>query len=287
MPWPYNTDEIGVSKEREGCINDCKKYYSYESPFPDYDIIKSNKLELRNICKLNINYEENIDLMREITSKYIDDWNPLDYDNSINFCKNPKYNVSYPEYDAFILYCLIRHFKPKNIIEVGSGMSTRAMIDSMTIENININITCIDKYTTDEIKNNLRNLNINFIDEDIITTDLSIFNTLGENDICFIDSSHVLKNYGDVELEYLNILPSLNKNVIVHIHDIFLPYNYPVIWIVDWKCVLTEQQLLAAYLHNNSKVEILSANNYSLNKNINIPDKIEYKCGGSLWFKQT
>jgi predicted O-methyltransferase YrrM len=287
MPWSYNIDEFGISKEREECINDCKKYYSYESPFPDYDIIKSNNLELRNICKLNINYEENIDLMREITSKYIDDWNPLDYENSINFCKNPKYNVSYPEYDAFILYCLIRHFKPKNIIEVGSGMSTRAMIDAMTIENININITCIDKYTTDEIKNNLRKLNINFIDEDIISTDLSIFNTLGENDICFIDSSHVLKNYGDVELEYLNILPSLNKNVIVHIHDIFLPYNYPAVWIIDWKCVLTEQQLLGAYLHNNSKVEILSANNYNLNKNINIPDKIEYKCGGSIWFKQT
>lgn len=286
MPWPYNTDEFGISKEREGCINDCKKYYSYESPFPDYDIIKSNKLGPRNICKLNINYEENMNLMTEITSKYIDDWNPLDYDNSINFCKNPKYNVSYPEYDAFILYCLIRHFKPKNIIEIGSGMSTRVMIDAMTIENIHINITCIDKYTTDDIKNNLRKLNINFIDEDIISTDLSIFNTLGENDICFIDSSHVLKNYGDVELEYLNILPSLNKNVIVHIHDIFLPYNYPVMWILDWKCVLTEQQLLGAYLHNNSKVEILSANNYNSNNNKNIPDKIEYKHGGSLWFKQ-
>jgi hypothetical protein len=52
MPWSYNIDEFGISKEREECINDCKKYYSYESPFPDYDIIKSNNLELRNICKL-------------------------------------------------------------------------------------------------------------------------------------------------------------------------------------------------------------------------------------------
>lgn len=160
------------------------------------------------------------------------------------------------------------------------------MIDAMNDENIKINITCIDKYTSDEVKQNLKNIDVKFIDEDIITTDLTIFNSLGENDICFIDSSHVLKNYGDVELEYLNILPSLNKGVIIHVHDIFLPDNYPDTWILDWKCVLTEQQLLGTYLHNNSTVEILSANNYNLVNKINIPNKIEYKYGGSLWFKQ-
>jgi len=81
-------------------------------------------------------------------------------------------------------------------------------------------------------------------------------------------------------------LPSLNNGVIVHVHDIFLPYNYPIKWILEWKCVLTEQQILGTYLHNNSKVEMLCANNYNLNKNINVPNKIEYKCGGSIWFKQ-
>jgi predicted O-methyltransferase YrrM len=280
MPWS------GDLIKKNNCILECKAHYSYESPFPDYDIITNYNLQTRHVSKLNIPYSENVNFIKLLTDTYIDDWNPLEYDNTINFCKNPQYNFSFPEYDAFILYCLIRHFKPKNIIEIGSGMSTRTMTDAMNTENIKINITCIDKYTSDATKQNLKKLDIKFIDEDIIATDLTIFTTLEENDICFIDSSHVLKNYGDVELEYLNILPSLNKGVIVHAHDIFLPNNYPEEWILKWKCVLTEQQLLGAYLHNNSKVEILSANNYNLLNNINVPDKIEYQYGGSFWFKQ-
>jgi len=164
-------------------------------------------------------------------------------------------------------------------------MSTRVIIQAIQKEKLDSKVICIDKYTSDEIKNNLKLLNVEFIDNDLIDCDLSIFNTLNDNDICFIDSSHVLKNYGDVELEYLNILPGLNKGVLVHVHDIFLPQNYPTNWIIDWKCVLTEQQILAAYLYNNSGVEILSANNYRLLNNINIPDKIENKSGGSFWFR--
>ena len=286
MPFPFNVDKNGVSSERDKTISECKRCWAYESPFPDYDVISKFNLANRDIySNLNINYDNNTDLLCQIVQKYKNDWNPLDIDNKLQYCKNPKYNFSYPEYDAFILYCMIRHYKPKRIIEIGSGMSTRVMVEAVQHENIECNITAIDKYTSDVIKNNLINLNVNFMDEDIITMDLDIFNSLGENDICFIDSSHVLKNYGDVELEYLKILPSLNKGVIVHIHDIFLPYNYPVNWILEWKSVLTEQQLLACYLHNNKDVNILSANHYNLCKNINVPDNIQYKCGGSLWFQ--
>jgi len=287
MPWPFNVDENNKSsKERLDAIKECKRCWSYESPFPDYDIIEQKNLKNRDIySKLDIDYSCNNELINKITNKYIDDWNPLIVDNKINYCKNPKFNFSYPEYDAFILYCLIRHFKPNSIIEIGCGMSTRVIIQAIQKEKLDSKVICIDKYTSDEIKNNLKLLNVEFIDNDLIDCDLSIFNTLNDNDICFIDSSHVLKNYGDVELEYLNILPGLNKGVLVHVHDIFLPQNYPTNWIIDWKCVLTEQQILAAYLYNNSGVEILSANNYRLLNNINIPDKIENKSGGSFWFR--
>ena len=286
MPFQFNTDSNNISNDRNNTIKDAKRCWSYESPFPDYDIIEKYNIQDRDIySKLNIDYEFNKELLNLITTQYIEDWNPLNYDNNINYCKNTKYNLSYPEYDAFILYCFIRYYKPKNIIEIGSGMSTRVMVEAIQKENINCNITAIDKYTSIKIKNNLQKLNVNFIDEDIVNIDLSIFEQLGDNDICFIDSSHVLKNYGDVELEYLRILPSLKKGVIVHVHDIFLPYNYPKNWIIDWKCVLTEQQLLGCYLHDNKNINILSANNYNIRKNINIPNKIENKCGGSLWFK--
>lgn len=279
MPFP------GSLTSKNNTVNLSKVYWSYETPFPDYNIIQKYKLEDRDIySNLNINYSFNKDLLNVIITKYEQDWHPLDYDNDVNYCCDPKYNFSYPEYDAFILYCFIRYYKPKKIIEIGSGMSTRVMVEAVNKENIDCSITSIDKYTSHDIKSNLQKLNVNFVDEDIINVDLSIFENLEENDICFIDSSHVLKNYGDVELEYLKILPSLKKGVIVHIHDIFLPHNYPKIWTLTWKCVLTEQQLLACYLHNNKNVNILSANYYNLINNINIPN-IKFKNGGSLWFQ--
>jgi uncharacterized UPF0146 family protein len=279
-------DINNISNGRNNVINNSKICYSYESPFPDYDIINEYKLEDRNIYdRLNIDYSYNKDLLNLIVNKYIPDWQPIDYDDNIRYCYNAKYNFTYSEYDAFILYCFIRYYKPKKIIEIGSGMSTRVMVDAINKENIDCSITSIDKYTSINIKNNLQKLNVNFIDEDIINIDLSIFENLEENDIYFIDSSHVLKNYGDVELEYLKILPSLKKGVIVHVHDIFLPYNYSKIWTITWKCVLTEQQLLACYLHNNKTIDILSANNYNIINNINVPDSIKIKCGGSLWFQ--
>jgi predicted O-methyltransferase YrrM len=279
MPWPY------PDSYRVDTIENCKRYWSYESPFPDYDVIANYNLRNRNIySKLNINYTQNLNLIESFYNIYIPNWNPYNENSDIIYTKNPKYNLSYPEYDGFILYSMIRHFKPKRIIEIGSGQSTRLMKQSIEDEKINTSVTCIDKYTSSEIKNNLKKLNVNFIDEDIVAVDLSIFDKLEENDICFIDSSHVLKNYGDVELEILTILPSLKKGVIVHVHDIFLPYNYPPIWVIDWKCVLTEQQLLAAYLHNNKDIEILSANHYNTT-NTKIPDAIEFKIGGSFWFR--
>ena len=64
--------------------------------------------------------------------------------SSDKFCKNPKFNLSYPEYDAFILYCLIRHFKPNTIIEIGSGMSTRVMIKAIQDETLDSKLICID-----------------------------------------------------------------------------------------------------------------------------------------------
>jgi predicted O-methyltransferase YrrM len=279
MPWDNRDMKMKV-------IQEAKKYYSYESPFPAYDIIKDYNLENINIYqKLNIKYNQNNSLINKLSNKYITDWNPINEDNGIEYSKNPIHNVAFPEYDAFILNCIIRNFKPKKIIEIGSGWSTRIMTSAVRKENLDTHITCIDKYTTDNIKNNLKKLNVTFLDKDIVTIDLSFFDSLSENDILFIDSSHVLKNYGDVELEFLRILPSLNKGVIVHVHDIFLPYNYPTNWILDWKCVLTEQQILAAFLHNNSNIEILSGNYYRLKNNIEIPEKIEHKVGGSFWFK--
>jgi hypothetical protein len=86
---------------------------------------------------------------------------------------------------------------------------------------------------------------------------LALFEELAENDILFIDSSHVVRTGSDVLYEYLEILPRLKKGVLVHIHDIFLPGEYPRPWVRDLNRYWTEQYLLQAFLAFNDSFEIL------------------------------
>ena len=86
---------------------------------------------------------------------------------------------------------------------------------------------------------------------------MSLFTQLMENDILFIDSSHVLRTGGDVWYEYLQILPALKPGVLIHIHDIFLPYPYPKEWLSLRRLYWTEQYLLQAVLQGNPSIEVL------------------------------
>jgi hypothetical protein len=92
--------------------------------------------------------------------------------------------------------------------------------------------------------------------------DLEIFGQLEDGDILFIDSSHIIRPEGDVLFEYLEVLPSLNKGVIVHVHDIFSPRNYPEYWLVNRVRFWNEQYLLEAFLSNNDSWEIVAALNH-------------------------
>jgi hypothetical protein len=85
---------------------------------------------------------------------------------------------------------------------------------------------------------------------------MSRFTGLGANDILFVDSTHVLKAGSDVQLEYLEILPRLATGVLVHIHDIFLPMEYPRQWVVENKWFWNEQYLLQAFLAFNSAFRV-------------------------------
>jgi len=101
---------------------------------------------------------------------------------------------------------------------------------------------------------------------------LSEFKKLSENDILFIDSSHVLKIGSDVQYLYLEVLPRLNKGVIVHAHDIFLPAEYPKEWVLKNYIFWNEQYLLQAFLAFNNSFEVLWAGSYM---HLRHPDKLE------------
>jgi Methyltransferase domain len=164
--------------------------------------------------------------------------------------------------DAEMLYSIIRHSKPRRLIEIGSGYSTlmaKSALDRNRAEGYVSEHICIEPYPPSWLeKVKLGNL----IQEPVEKVDISVFEKLEANDILFIDSSHVLRTGGDVQFEYLELLPRLKPGVFVHIHDVFLPFEYPISWVREKKWFWTEQYLLQAFLAFNSEFEVVLALSY-------------------------
>jgi methyltransferase family protein len=172
-------------------------------------------------------------------------------------------NGAFGSGDAEYWYNLIRCKKPKRIIEVGSGFSTRMARRALEAnEREDPQYACehilIEPYEHDW----LEKLGVTVIREKVENSDMRMFESLNADDILFIDSSHMIRPRGDVVFEYLEILPTLNVGVIVHIHDIFSPRDYPAEWIVDEVRFWNEQYLLEAFLTLNSDWKVIAALNF-------------------------
>ncbi len=159
--------------------------------------------------------------------------------------------------DALVLYAMLRHFRPRRIIEVGSGFST-LLASRAVAANGGGEITCIEPYPSAF----LSRLEVELIVEKVQTLGFAAFEALGENDVLFIDSSHVVKCGGDVTFLFLEVLPRLRPGVIVHVHDVFLPGEFPRDWMVKLHHFWTEQYLLHGFLIFNSGFRVLLANTY-------------------------
>lgn len=172
-------------------------------------------------------------------------------------------NGAFGSGDAEYWYNMIRFKKPRRIIEVGSGFSTKiARLALEANKREDPQYACehilIEPYEHDW----LEGLGITVIREKVENTGLEMFRSLAADDILFIDSSHVIRPRGDVVFEYLEILPALDVGVIVHIHDIFLPRDYPAEWIVDEVRFWNEQYLLEAFLTLNNDWKVIGALNF-------------------------
>jgi glycosyltransferase involved in cell wall biosynthesis len=197
--------------------------------------------------------------------------------------------------DAEALYCMIRHFKPRTIVEVGCGQSTVvahfAIADAKAEDSrYSCRQICYEPYENPW----LEDLGVEIKRELIEKSDLSLFRSLSPGDIVFIDSSHALRPMGDVEFEFLHILPNLPKGVIVQVHDIFSPRDYPAQWLNVERRFWNEQYLLEAFLSFNREFEIICSLNQLMH--LGLPQfkrafPILAECGpdpfvGSFWFRR-
>jgi hypothetical protein len=168
---------------------------------------------------------------------------------------------------AAALYSMIRHNKPRNIIEIGSGNSSlvinQALAKNAETDNIKTNYTIIDPYPNKSVVATLEHLS-ELIETRVELMDPDFFSRLSSNDILFIDSGHTVRIGSDVNYLILDVLPSLSPGVNIHFHDIPIPYEYPKTYAINpqFRQFWTESYLLQAFLCFNRKFEILLAMSY-------------------------
>jgi Methyltransferase domain len=163
-------------------------------------------------------------------------------------------NEQFGHSDASLYYSIIRRFRPRRIVEVGAGHSTKLALKAIR-DNGTGGVLCIDPNAPAW----LRELDgpIEIVPRPVQESPDSVFLGLEPSDILFIDGSHIAKTGSDVNHLFLRILPRLPKGVLVHVHDICLPFEYPRYWSQEVYCYWNEQYVLAALLANSTKFEIL------------------------------
>lgn len=175
------------------------------------------------------------------------------------------FNDNFGWMDARLLYYLLQKKKPRKIIEIGCGNSTLLIFNTKKMFGLNLEIICIEPYPHDYILTLHKEGHVQLIESKLEDVESDIFSSLEANDILFIDSSHVGKYKSDVLFYFSNIFPLLKKNVLVHIHDIFFPLDYPSSWLKIGR-FWNEQYFLYVFLQYNTKFSVLFGNAYALYK---------------------
>ena len=206
-----------------------------------------------------------------------------------------RYHYGNPAYawgDGSILHAMIRLHRPKRIIEVGSGWSSACTLD--TIERSlggRCHLTLIDPYPDLAIKTvGPPRQGLSILGQKVQEVDLTLFDSLEANDILFIDSTHVLKTGSDVCIELFEILPRLASGVVVHVHDMFWPFEYPRVWAVEENRSWNELQAMRAFLYENRAWDILWFTDFMARADRALIEagcpRILRNVGGALWLRR-
>lgn len=286
-----------------------RKSFVHELPHPigHYysPIVNISELDLETLVSLPRTDMLSIAAVDFRFSEQVRLWNLLqEFMRSYNFPRaaSPGFryfwgNDVYAFGDSLVLSSLIQHFRPRRIIEIGSGFSSACMLDSCDLAKLDTVITFIDPDPA-RLKKLLKESDFKrcvYRKDRIQDVDKSIFRELKGGDILFIDSSHVVKTGSDVVWDVFEILPLLDPGVIVHFHDIFYPFEYPADWILKRRYSWNEIYLIRSFLMFNSEFKILFFNDAFSKKydfsgeelNSNHVKMFKMNPGGGLWLQRS
>lgn len=210
---------------------DFKPRYGHgKPPHPElYNIINKNRDSYKEILQAALQHATTF---QQITKEKRDEQQPF------------WHNGFLPGLDIIMLYTLLIKYQPKRYVEIGSGNSTKVAYKAKSEHHLASEIISIDPMPRAEIDQ----LADQVIRKPFEATDFEFLYNLEENDILFVDNSHRILPNSDAMVFFLEVLPRLKPGVIVHIHDIYLPYDYP-----QFMCdrFYSEQYGLAIYLLAN------------------------------------
>ncbi|MCA1727482.1 MAG: class I SAM-dependent methyltransferase [Actinobacteria bacterium] len=200
-------------------------------------------------------------------------------------------NGSFEAGDGDALHAILRHLRPRRMVEVGSGFSTLLAAETLAAQDgTGPSLTVIDPHPTLAIRGVAGVTRL--LERPVQRLPLETFADLGAGDVLFIDSSHVLAIGSDVQFLFLEVLPRLAPGVVIHVHDVFLPSEYPREWVMREHRFWTEQYLLQAFLAFNAEFEVLLSLAYLHQRH---PDAMEAAFGayrrdrnapGSFWMRR-
>lgn len=234
----------------------------YYSPIPNTQELPDGVWQQKRLpLGFDLNEESAFDLLERFNEMYAREYNTFP---SVSDGGAPKFylnNKAYSSGDAEILYAMVRDLKPRKIVEIGSGYSTLLICQAIR-ENqrealdYRCEFIAIEPYPPSILSplpievTRLESKPLHQVNSDL-------FSSLGANDLLFIDSTHVARIGSDVVHEYLFLLPNLAVGVVIHIHDIFIPAEYPRVWIDEARYFWNEQYLVEAFLSYNSAFQVI------------------------------
>jgi hypothetical protein len=251
---------------------------SYDSPLPSWREIEKQETA-GGLCfpgpdsGLDLNETGQLELLRNFAA----------YHAQLPFSRQPQTgfryhydNGSFAYFDGIVLYSFMRHFQPRRIIEAGSGFSSALMLDCSDRFFQNApELTFIEPYpvTLNKIMLNDDYRRCRVVERPLQQVSLETFDCLEANDILFIDSSHVLKFNSDVAYVLFDILPRLRPGVLIHVHDIFANFDYPLEWLRQGRA-WNEGYALRAFLAYNQVFRILMFNDFLADRHWPLLEKL-------------
>lgn len=239
----------------------------FYSPLPDIDDLKQREVweQKSSLVGIDFNEDGQVALLQDLGKRFAMEcsW-ALTSEKHTDFVLQ---NSTFSYGCAASTHSMIRNFRPGKVIEIGSGFSSRVIFRALEMNHREdgrpFNYTVVDPYPGEVVRNGGLHIST-LLTQRVELLDTEFFNRLAASDILFIDSSHAAKIGSDVNFLFLEVLPRLAPGVIVHIHDISLPYEYAKTYCVseELRQFWTEQYLLQALLCGNREFEVLLAMNF-------------------------